>query len=148
MQPSNGSDTAMAQARGLRLQWARLRQWLWWQWQWRVPSLVWPGQQVEVVVSFVDFGFTPKGLFLLEAERQLQLMGCEFDRGSGFGDRDWCWDWSLKGPVKVAFRGHHRSGLPMVPVETLDLRRQQAAANKLGLNIGMAQPAPNGPQAA
>lgn len=30
-------------------------------------------------------------------------MGINFDSGSGCGERDWCWDFSLRGPVRVTF---------------------------------------------
>lgn len=32
-------------------------------------------------------------------------LGITFDSGAGFGDIDWEFDWSLKGPIKVVFTG-------------------------------------------
>jgi len=41
---------------------------------------------------------------LFEIERLLLKNGISFDTGAGMGHRDWEWDWSLKGPVKVTVR--------------------------------------------
>jgi|WetSurSiteA1Bulk_404760.scaffolds.fasta_scaffold00030_13 hypothetical protein len=41
---------------------------------------------------------------LFQAEKLLNEIGISFDTGGGFGGRDWEWDWSLKGPVKVYFK--------------------------------------------
>ena len=38
---------------------------------------------------------------LFEIERLLAKNGITFDTGSGFGKRDWQWDWSLEGPIEV-----------------------------------------------
>lgn len=38
---------------------------------------------------------------VLQIERLLGELGITFDRGIGFGGRDWEWDWSLSGPVTV-----------------------------------------------
>lgn len=40
---------------------------------------------------------------LFELERLMRELGVSFDTGAGSGWRDWEWDWSLKGPVKVEF---------------------------------------------
>jgi hypothetical protein len=41
---------------------------------------------------------------LFQIELLFHEMGITFDTGAGFGGRDWEWDWSLKGPVKVYFK--------------------------------------------
>jgi len=38
---------------------------------------------------------------LFEIERKFREIGVHFDTGGGFGGRDWEWDWSLKGPIKL-----------------------------------------------
>ncbi len=39
---------------------------------------------------------------LLEIEKLFQEIGITFDTGAGCGSRDWQWDFSLSGPVKVS----------------------------------------------
>jgi hypothetical protein len=46
---------------------------------------------------------------LFQIEALLLEMGIEFDMGGAYSDtgayrRDWEWDWSLRGPVKVTAR--------------------------------------------
>jgi len=41
---------------------------------------------------------------LFRIEKLLHEIGIRFDTGFGCGGRDWEWDWSLKGPVKVLFK--------------------------------------------
>lgn len=43
---------------------------------------------------------------LFEIEKLLHEIGVNFDTGAGFGYRDWQWDWSLKGPVRVKYLGN------------------------------------------
>ena len=38
---------------------------------------------------------------LFEIERKLRELGVNFDTGGGCGGRDWEWDWSLEGPIKL-----------------------------------------------
>lgn len=38
---------------------------------------------------------------LFKIEKMLEEIGVNFDTGSGFGFRDWQWDYSLSGPVQV-----------------------------------------------
>lgn len=45
---------------------------------------------------------------LFQVEKLLSEMGITFDTGAGFGYRDWEWDWSLEGPVKVT----HKQAMP------------------------------------
>ena len=33
----------------------------------------------------------------------LLFMGIHFDTGAGCGNRDWEWDWSLRGPIEIHF---------------------------------------------
>lgn len=40
---------------------------------------------------------------LFKVEEILSEIGVSFDTGAGGGVRDWEWDWSLKGPVRVKF---------------------------------------------
>ena len=93
-------------------------------WYWRlrrwIPVLVWRGQQVDVTITFTEDcldlseGGDPdamRKLFsggLREIENRLREMGIHFDTGMGGGGRDWEWDFSLSGPVKVSFRGRAR----------------------------------------
>ena len=80
----------------------------------RFPHLVWSGQEVDVGVTFANdplFATEIEDAFrqlyngrLHDAEHALADMGVTFDKGMGFGGRDWEWDWSLKGPVSVRFR--------------------------------------------
>lgn len=84
-------------------------------WHWRLskwlPRLVWPGDEIDVRVTFSrdklgqDDPF--RALFsgrLHDAEVALHDAGISFDTGMGFGGRDWEWDFSLKGPISVKFR--------------------------------------------
>lgn len=61
-------------------------------------------KEVEVHIEFdaskIDLGK------LRQVENLLLEMGIHFDTGGtvgGCGVRDWEWDWSLRGPVKVSF---------------------------------------------
>jgi hypothetical protein len=82
----------------------RLRRWL--------PRLVWLGDEVDVCITFPEDALQPGnelgGLFsggLYDIQKQFRHMGIEFDTGCGADGRDWEWDWSLRGPVQVKFRG-------------------------------------------
>jgi len=59
-------------------------------------------KEVEVLIQFdltkLDQKKRDK---LFKIEKLLYDIGVTFDTGAGFGGRDWEWDWSLKGPVKV-----------------------------------------------
>ena len=37
-------------------------------------------------------------------EDALHAADIHFDRGTDFKSRDWEWDWSLKGPIKIYFK--------------------------------------------
>lgn len=52
-----------------------------------------------VLIQF-DLSKVPIGK-IIHIEELLREVGIDFDRGSGFGCRDWQWDWSLSGPVQV-----------------------------------------------
>lgn len=105
--------------RGLHLLWYRLSHELWY-WRLRrwLPRLVWIGDELDVTITFKEdtllhdiqqpFG----GLFsggLYEIQQQLNRMGIEFNTGMGSHGRDWEWDWSLRGPVRVQFRGRAKN---------------------------------------
>lgn len=77
----------------------------------RRPRLVWPGDEIDVGVTFTDETLDPsdphRSLFsgrMAEVEAALLEAGIKFDRGIGLGGRDWEWDWSLSGPISVRFR--------------------------------------------
>lgn len=56
----------------------------------------------EILISFNIEKLGPKGLStLFEIEKKFLEIGISFDTGAGCGERDWQWDWSLKGPVKI-----------------------------------------------
>jgi len=38
---------------------------------------------------------------LFQIEKLFLEIGVSFDTGAGFGGRDWEWDWSLSGPIKL-----------------------------------------------
>lgn len=42
--------------------------------------------------------------YILEAEKLLEKAGITFDTGTGFGFRDWQFDWSLSGAVVYKIR--------------------------------------------
>src|SRR5690606_11003094 len=81
----------------------------------RIPRLVWPGDELDVRITFksdcLSDGGTSDEAFhtfysgaLAEAQRKLREAGIEFDTGMGFEGRDWEWDFSLRGPVSVTFK--------------------------------------------
>lgn len=88
----------------------------------RLPYLVWRDDEIDVVVTF-PAATLPAGLDLHDAmrelysgplheiESQLSRLGIGFDKGVGFGGRDWEWDCSLSGPISVRFR--RRSKRPL-----------------------------------
>lgn len=59
-------------------------------------------EEVEVLINF-DLSKIPHGK-LFKLEQLLDEMGIHFDTGTDFRTRDWEWDWSLSGPVKVFFK--------------------------------------------
>lgn len=67
----------------------------------KIPRLVWPMDECEVLVAFDLSKVTHEQLFKVESA--LRELGVTFDTGSGCGKRDWEWDWSLHGPVTVQF---------------------------------------------
>src|SRR5580658_2662069 len=76
------------------------------------PFLVWYNDEVDVTVTLCqerldsDQPFTS---FYSGVWRDIQLQmhdaGVSFDSGIGCDGRDWEWDFSLKGPISVRFRG-------------------------------------------
>ncbi|MHA1815235.1 MAG: hypothetical protein ACTSX1_04465 [Candidatus Heimdallarchaeaceae archaeon] len=41
---------------------------------------------------------------IMAIEDALHAAGIHFDTGAGFGCRDWEWDYSLQGPIKIYFK--------------------------------------------
>lgn len=103
----------------------RLRFHIWWTSFRRryIPRLVWYGDEIDVCITFTENKLVPIELdphkpidmnqivaplfrgTLAQVEHQLKDIGIEFDKGLGPDGRDWEWDWSLRGPVHVKFRG-------------------------------------------
>lgn len=80
----------------------------------RLPYLVWYGDELDVRVTLNQDKLDPtaenpfRQLFggaFFEIEKTFREMGIGFDTGMGCDGRDWEWDWSLKGPISVTFRG-------------------------------------------
>jgi hypothetical protein len=73
----------------------------------KLPYLVWHGDEldVRVTVQAAPLGKISATENIWCAEQSLRDLGISFDTGSGFNGRDWEWDWSLKGPISIAFRG-------------------------------------------
>jgi len=59
-------------------------------------------KESEVLITFNIAELSEEGMkHLFDAEASLRKAGISFDTGAGFGGRDWEFDWSLTGPVKV-----------------------------------------------
>ena len=94
------------------IRWSHVQRWWWRNVSRRIPRLVWYGDEIDVRVTFSEDPLCQsdpmKGLFsggLYEIEKQLLHMGVGFDKGQGCYGRDWEWDWSLSGPIRVMFGG-------------------------------------------
>lgn len=122
--------------------------WLWYVWR-KLPTLVWYGQDVDVTVTFSDLRLAPdcqgktnpdgsvswdiryEGDMetLWKAEDALKQIGLSFDKGTGHTGRDWEWDWSLRGPVKLAFRKKHKGDRapkePRPPLKLITLSKDE-----------------------
>ena len=67
------------------------------------------GKDVAVNIQFDTSKFSSEQMDkLFEVENLLRELGVSSDTGAAFDDdgtrkRDWQWDWSLRGPVKVTF---------------------------------------------
>ena len=103
------------EATGLLLFWMRVSQWYHLHIDRHIPRLVWKGDELDVCVTFSQDKLNPDDPFgtfyngtLYEIEKQFLSMGVGFDTGQGCGGRDWEWDWSLRGPISVTFRGRAR----------------------------------------
>src|SRR6185437_5513517 len=101
------------------------RHWWWYVWR-RVPYLVWHGQEVDVTVYFTELPLgSDGGLYTLwEVEDRLDKLGLSFDTGGGGEGRDWEWDYSLRGPVRIRFRGRAKN-------PHLRVRKQEPTKPKL-----------------
>jgi len=68
------------------------------------------GREAAVQIIFDTTNFTKEQMEKLrKAESILTGLGISFDSGAAIDDntvisRDWEWDWSLRGPVKVKFQ--------------------------------------------
>ena len=85
-------------ARMFKKLWQTLRRWR----ARYTPSIVWRRQRIEVGIHF-DLSKVDR-VDLFEIEKLLHKNGIYFDTGSGFGNRDWEWDFSLRGPIDVRFK--------------------------------------------
>lgn len=72
-----------------------------------IRALTRHGEEVEVGIHFRQPSLGKDGMEkLFQVESLLRELGVSFDTGGtvgGGGVRDWEWDWSLKGPVRVTF---------------------------------------------
>lgn len=117
----------------------RLWNWFWIRtWHWRlkrwIPRLVWLGDELDVRITFTQDRLCPttdtavafrqfSSGAVREIEKQLSRMGIGFDSGMGCEGRDWEWDWSLSGPVRVIFRGRSKNPeLRVAPPEPIKLK--------------------------
>lgn len=117
---SQPTGAATEEMRGYKILWMHLRS-VTSRLRRRLPYLVWWNDEVDVTVTLTE-NRLPKGLTnentdpiatlnqgaFYEIERRLNELGIEFDTGLGFGGRDWEWDWSLRGPIHIKFRGRSR----------------------------------------
>jgi hypothetical protein len=73
--------------------------------QTKITTEMMSGDYMKEVEVLIQFDLTQldkeKRDKLNKVEKLLRDIGISFDTGSGCGGRDWEWDWSLKGPVKV-----------------------------------------------
>jgi hypothetical protein len=72
-----------------------------------------PGRRPRIEARMTFKGLSEKKLgHLFKAEAELAKAGITFDTGYAFGprERDWEWDWSLRGPVEVNFVRLHGKG--------------------------------------
>lgn len=88
----------------------------------RLPYLVWWNDEMDVAITFSQDKLNPEGDIeqlwrgaFAEAEHIFKEMGITFDTGMGCDGRDWEWDWSLKGPISIRFRG--RASKPWLRME-------------------------------
>lgn len=113
---------------GITLLRHRIKDWFWWNISRRLPRLVWIGDDIDVTVNFTNIRLAPdsKGVTqpdgsiawdiryegdmeaIRRAETALYQIGLSFDTGTGCSSRDWEWDYSLRGDVKLYFKQRHR----------------------------------------
>lgn len=109
---------------GIRLYYDKFKNWCIRNISRKLPKLVWYDDELDVLIRFSEDPLNQhdpmKGLEnggLAEIEQQLRHMGIEFDKGQGFGGRDWEWDWSLKGPISIKFRAKAKKPENRAPVK-------------------------------
>lgn len=107
-------ETAEPQAREMtRFEYLRHRLKVWLvRLRWKLPYLVWHNEEIDVQVTFsadrLDQSDPWRSLYngaISDARRCLSDAGIGFDTGLGLEGRDWEWDFSLKGPISVKFKG-------------------------------------------
>lgn len=80
-----------------------------------IPYLVWWNDELDINILFAEDRLRAqtlkeahqdlfRGTFDI-ARKHLNEVGITFDHGLGLDGREWEWDWSLQGPVRVRFRG-------------------------------------------
>ena len=65
------------------------------------------GREAEVTIKIATEGFTKEQMNkMFAAQTLLHELGINFDTGMNMktGVRDWEWDWSLRGPIRVVFK--------------------------------------------
>jgi hypothetical protein len=79
----------------------------------KMPYIVWYGDELDVRVTLTEHKLQQEadpfrqlfGGAVFQIEKQMRALDIGFDTGMGGGGRDWEWDYSLSGPISVAFRG-------------------------------------------
>lgn len=75
----------------------------------RLPYIVWYGDELDVRVTLTNEKLFDNSGGFWDCESILSKMDIHFDAGIGGGGRDWEWDYSLRGPISVKFRGRAKS---------------------------------------
>lgn len=77
----------------------------------KIPRLVWPGDELDVRVTFTAHKLNPDDPFaslfsgaIADLRQHMRAVGVDFDTGCGPDGYDWEWDWSLSGPISVQFK--------------------------------------------
>ena len=80
-----------------------------------IPYLVWYGQEIDLTVTLKEnrlsadtIGGAHQQFFeghFHKMKEDFKAVGISFDSGLGPSGRDWEWDWSLRGPISLQFRG-------------------------------------------
>lgn len=88
-----------------RWEWLRSRVSIWWTLNITrcIPHLVWYGDELDALITFKD----PDPQAMHKADEAMRDLGLEFDAGWWMDPpaREWEWDYCLRGPVSVKFKG-------------------------------------------